>query len=291
MLNASVLRVVIALQSVALAFGLGGCSLLVDSDRLQCKSDRDCTQRGPAFADAVCIDSWCTLEPRWSCLGTAQDSAVTSGAFPVTLHLQDIQTQQPLAGVQARLCRKSDVHCTEPAAEAVLSDALGVVRFAIDFEEPTQKFAGFVQLLRDDLVPALYVFNPPIEHAVDLAAVQLLSESGAEILARQIGASVEPQRGSLLLSAFDCNGEPAAGVMVSTDDADEQAAPFYSAAGLPVTDASATDTSGYAGLVNVSPGTIAVTGRLALNQRSLGTVSLPIQAGSITYSRMVPSDY
>ena len=287
MQTASVLRVVTVLQAVA----IGGCSLLVETDRQQCVVDSDCTARGEAFTDSVCIDSWCTAEPKWSCLGAPQSKPASLHSFPVTLHLQDIQTQQPLAGVQARLCRKSDPKCVQPETETVMSDALGVVRFALGVEEDKpRRFAGFVKLVRDDLVPALYNFNPPVEHEVDIAPVQLLSRSGSEALARQLGATFDAGRGSVLLSVFDCTGDPAGGVTIATDDSDERAARFYSVAGLPLTKATATDTSGYAGLVNVAPSTIAITGRIASNQRSLGTISLPVQAGAITYSRMAPGD-
>ena len=46
--------------------------------------------------------------------------------------------------------------------------------------------------------------------------------------------------------------------------------------------------TGYGGLLNVQPGTLAVTGQLQRKESALGTVSLLVRRGAVTYSRMVP---
>ena len=92
----------------------------------------------------------------------------------------------------------------------------------------------------------------------------------------------------MLLSAVNCSGAEAAGVSFQTangGDAGSSVA-FYAVGGLPSSKVSATDSAGYGGVVNVPPGTVAVTGKLT-DGRTLGTISL-VNAGSITYSRMVP---
>ena len=44
------------------------CTLIVNSDRVQCRTNADCVSRGGAFANASCIDSVCKADPTWECL-------------------------------------------------------------------------------------------------------------------------------------------------------------------------------------------------------------------------------
>ena len=204
------------------------------------------------------------------------------------MRVQDILTQQPMAQVEARLCRRTDVNCSEPQSPVVLSDERGLVRFDVENEDPVQGFTGYARLTRNDLMPALYFFNPPIEGSTEMLPVQLLRLSVVGALTQQVGVSLNFERGVVLLSAFDCRNEPAAGVTVTTDDPSNVSELFYSVGGLPQATATSTDDSGYAGLINVPPGKLSITGRLMPTRRVLGTINLLVGPGSITYSRMVP---
>jgi hypothetical protein len=137
-------------------------------------------------------------------------------------------------------------------------------------------------------MPGLYFWNRPLLGAVEVPPVQLFSQADVDALARQVGALHDPARGIVILNTFDCKNEPAAGVTIMTDGTDELSAPFYANDGLPVAKAVATDRSGYAGLINVPPGTVNVAGRLDSDRRLVGTISLRVKPDSITYSPMVP---
>lgn len=265
-----------------------GCSLSADADRKQCSDDCDCTERGAAWADSVCINSWCTPDPKWSCLDQPQSLSGDTGPFAVTLRVQDVLEGTPMSGVEARLCPNYDVNCENPETATVTSDEFGVVRFEIRPRNPSLGFTGFVLLTRADLMPGMFFFSRPIDRAVDIPAVQLLSPAAVGILTQRVGSRFDPERGLVLVSTMDCEDEPADGVSLTTDDTDELSSSFYSVVGSPTAAAIATDKSGYAGLLNVPPGRIAVTGRLDMDGRILRTISLYVKAGSITYSRMEP---
>jgi hypothetical protein len=251
-------------------------------------SDFDCTLRGGEFAGSVCIDSWCEPEPTWGCLDAPVTLNGENGPFPITFHIQDIRLQEPLAGVQARLCRKGDLDCNDPQGGVVTSDDRGVVRFAVEATDPALGFTGFVLFTRADLVPGLYFWNRALVGAVDVPPLQMLSHGDVDALARQLGTTRDSSRGIVLLRTFDCQDDPAAGVAVVTDGTDEQSAPFYANDGLPVATSTTTDRSGYAGFMNVPPGTINITGRVDSDRRLLSTISLRVQPDAITYSPMVP---
>jgi hypothetical protein len=274
--------------SVLASLLAAGCSVTVDANRKQCATDSDCVHRGDAFASSVCVHSFCEPEPKWGCVGVPAETKHAPEPFHVSLRVVDILTQEPMPGVSALLCRKIDVTCDSPFGPAVLSDDDGKVEFDVTRDAAGFGFTGYVRFTRDDVLPGIYIFNPAIESDLTIPSVQLASPTVAGLLAQQIGTKLDPARGLILLDSVDCQGAPAAGVSFMTD-ADDTAAPFYSVNGLPAATATATDDDGYGGLINVQPGTIAVTGKLQPKASALGTVSLLIRGGAVTYSRMVPA--
>lgn len=276
--------VVSALACISIA----GCSLTTDPRRQQCVKDEDCGAHASELGESTCVNSWCEPEPAWSCLAQSIQANAEAGRFEATLRAEDMVTQQPLSGVTARLCRKLDVSCDDARRGEAVTDGKGKVQFEVDVEGGDRGFTGYVQFTRNDLMPGLYFFNPPITSSVDVPQVQLLTPMVAQLLAMQAGISFMSERGLILLRAFDCTDEPVPGVVFEVDDADPNSTAFYSVDGLPSRKATATDTSGYGGVINAAPGTITVKARLAGSRRVISTVSILVKAGAITYSRMVP---
>lgn len=206
----------------------------------------------------------------------------------MTLHTRNIVTQEPMPGVTAKLCRKLDPACEMPQVGEVLTDKAGNVRFNIEVNESVRGFAGYVQFTRNDLMPGLYFFNPPVDRPVDVPVVQLLSEPLAEALTVQIGAKYAADRGLILLSTFDCSDAVATGISLEFEARDARSETFYAVDGLPAPGATETDGSGYAGVINALPGNVTLTGRLAADQRVVGRLSVFVKPGSITYSRLGP---
>jgi hypothetical protein len=260
--------------------GQTGCSLTVDADRVQCRSDADCTARGAAFAGSVCVASVCEASDlQWGCLGASNPAATDAGPFTVTMHVRDLLNQSPLAGVRADVCSKVDVACSDPRS-TTMSDADGLVTLTID-----PNFSGFVSFTSSQTAPTRYFFNPPVNSDQDIAPLSLSQPAARGALLQQLGAS--PDRGDILLTASDCTSAPAAGVKFQLVPESEGAVEYYLVNGLPSPNSPATDATGYGGFVNVDPGTWTITPLLE-DGRELPELSLVVAQGTVTWSRVVP---
>ena len=196
--------------------------------------------------------------------------------------VRDLVTQMPFANAQIKLCRKLDVDCAAPAGSAI-SDESGEVTFSADMTS----FAGYLAVQATGIVPTLYFFNPPVDQD-QAVSVSLASPAAYAGLLLQLGRQPIPGHGSIVISSADCTGAPAAGVSYATVSGDGMTSPFYTVGGLPTVSATATDSDGYGGLINVPAGAATVAASLVSPHTDLGTISLLVQDGAITYSRVVP---
>jgi hypothetical protein len=256
---------------------------VVDRDRVQCSTDKDCAARGEEFAGTLCIESICQLEPRWSCLERPAPPAPSGGPYQVTFQVQNILSMMPISGIEARLCRKLDVKCEDPVGEASITDGSGMATFAV-----AAGFEGYVRFTGKEIIPGLYFFNPPVRADLPLVPISIGSAEVIPLLAFQAGATQAPDRGVVLLAAQDCTGAPASGVILTANVKDPLAKQFYSEEGLPSGTAEQTDSAGYGGLLNAAPGSVTFSASIAASGREFGQVTLLVQEGSLTYGTVVP---
>lgn len=264
---------------------LAGCTAVLDADRPQCSTDGDCANRGGAFAATVCVESFCQAkaDPKWGCLGNVTAPDGGAGPFRAGLRLVDAITQQPLAGVQGQPCRKLDVACSAPLAEAKTSDADGVLTFLVE-----RGFDGYVSLTDPRYAPTLYFINPPIFSDREPKLLTLSSPGVMALFAQQIGAQVLPDRGDIFLVAEDCQGNATEGVSYATTSADSSTLTFYVVGMLPTAKTQGTDATGFGGLVNVPTGVVTVSGTVAAAGRNVANLGLLVRASTVTYTSMVP---
>ena len=258
--------------------------MLVDSGRVQCSETSDCTSRGEAFANSVCMDSICVEEPRWSCVGDEPPEAAGPGPFAVTMLLRNVIDSTPLAGVEVRLCRKLDITCEQSVVPEVMSDENGLVTFSVQ-----SGFEGYAYLVRSDLTPGLYFFSGPVSRDLPEIQVSMGSPQVNALLALQVGASQAPERGLMLLDSRDCTGAPASEISFTPTEINAEAVRFYAEQNLPSGSATHTDSSGYGGFLNVSPGTITIVATLANTGRTVGEVTVLVREGSMTYGSIQPN--
>lgn len=261
---------------------LAACTLTVDANRVQCRTQADCTARGSAFVNATCIDSICQLDPAWACLSEPASPSTQAPPFTISVTARDLVSQSPVSNAQIRLCRKLDVDCASPVATSV-TDATG----ATTFMGSASDFSGYLQVAADGVVPTLYFFNPAIDRNQSVA-LTLASPAANFGLLLQLGQQPVPGHGNIVISSSDCTGKPAAGVVYSTPGGDDKSLPFYTVATLPTGTAHGTDGGGYGGVVNVPAGATTVTATLASSHAELGTISLLVRDGATTYSRILP---
>jgi hypothetical protein len=204
----------------------------------------------------------------------------------VSFLVRDAVSQKPKTGLSVRLCRKLDVDCTEATAlsNSALVDEKGNAAFQVE-----GAFAGYARFEgRADSVPGMYFFNPPVAKDTMDIAVQLSAPAVVAGLVQLTGTTPDSTRGMVLLSVLDCTGAPASGIILESNLNADQGKIFYSKAGIPDGMATMTDESGYGGLVNASPGAITLSALVAKNKKRVGEVTVLVQAGTQTMTKLVP---
>jgi len=264
--------------------GSGGCSVVVESNRTQCSTNADCTARGAEFAGSVCVDSFCRAPTNWACLDLPPPMAAPQDQFQVSFVVRDTVTQMPKPGLRARLCRKLDVECSNAVSESATVDEQGNVSFQV-----AAGFDGYARFDGGDLLPGIFFFNPPVSRDTLNIPITLSASTTASALAALTGVALDSGRGVVLLSVLDCTGTPASGITLSSNFADPRARIFYAQEGLPSSMATMTDSSGYGGVVNASPGTVTFSALQAQSGRKIDEVTVLVQAGTQTMTTLVPN--
>ena len=206
------------------------------------------------------------------------------------MHVKDAVTAKPLGGVTAQLCKKLDVLCSDPFGPKIVSDDAGLVAMTVD-----PAFEGYVLMNDPRIAPALYFLTAPASGDLDLPTVPLATPLAAAGIVRNAGgpsSSWMQDRGIMLLNVFDCQTQPAANITFSVGGAlDPAMFVFYLKNGLPTKESSATDTTGYGGLVNVPEGVASITATLgpAPGQKISASTFL-VRPGHVTYARMMPNN-
>jgi hypothetical protein len=247
-----------------------------------CSQDSDCA----AFAGTICTAGACQADPQWSCNAGPVNP---THAYKLTMHLQGAVSMAPLPGVVAQLCRKLDVNCENPVGPTVTADENGNLKMSIE-----ASFDGYVQLTDSTkIAPALYFLTAPATGDLDLPIVPLASpfEATGIVLSASAGTtSWLPDRGLVLLNAFDCQGATAANISYSVGGAhDPTSFIFYLIGTLPTSNATFTDSTGYGGLVNVPVGVSTITATLAPSGAQVSKLSVLVRAGYISYSKVTPN--
>jgi hypothetical protein len=267
-----------------IALAAAGCSVLVDPDRRQCSVNGDCKRFGVAYADATCVEEVCVPNPAWSCVGRVKWPAPKSGKFTARLPLTDLVTEQPAKGITARVCRKLDVDCTQPVSSGAVSDESGTL--AVELEAG---FDGYIELRGPGYMPGLYFFYPPIDADREVQFLPLLSPAVFGQFVMLAGHEVEPDRGHLLLGAYDCRNQPAEGVRFSSQESDDKTFAFYLIKRIPNVSAKVTDSAGRGGLVNLRAGPVSLIGSVDPGDRRWSKLSVIVRPGALTYTTIVPS--
>jgi hypothetical protein len=262
---------------------LGSCSLLVEPDRQQCTVDADCRTSEVAYSDAVCIDSVCEQNPTWSCLGGVSWPPPEPRPATVIFQLRDLIKDEPAVGVTARLCRKLDFDCMQPLASGMRGDNEGTLTVEVG-----SGFDGYVELTSPDRLPGIYFFYPPVSGDRVIPNVPLIRQAELQQFATLAGRPVVYGRGHVMLGAYNCRQEPADGVRLSSEDADANTTPFYLVKRVPSATATATDSSGRGGMINLRAGSISISG-VTGDGRPIGSVGLFVRAGTITYTSLLPA--
>ena len=258
------------------------CTMVVDSERVQCKTATDCTSRGPAYAGSVCTDSVCRPDPTWACLDEPNTDEIATTTVHVVFTGSDLLSQKPLPGIRLTLCAKLDADCLLPIAQ-YQSDQAGL----LDVVMPVG-FDGYFQTEGDGIYPTLF-FPPNTRKQRASSVLPMVPASFFGGMFSGIGASVSADRTVIMTTALDCLGRPAAGMVLSSAQADDKTTTYFLQGGIPSKLATATDDSGAGGFVNIKTGGAVITSTIAANNRVAGTVAVQTRPGHLTMVLVLPS--
>lgn len=284
------------------------CSLALQTSAEQCNVDGDCAARGAAFANTRCVDHVCAADakdsgggdvvvdgppadPKWGCLGNVVIPPPAKPKVKATIPFVELVQKTPITDIKVRLCARLDVSCNNPIGPLQTPGSDGKVSFDVD-----ANFDGFAEVLpdKDDAgtphyVPSLVFFNPTPTDDREYHQILLLSPSTLTTVAAAAGSSVDPKLGAIFYAARDCSDGSGEGVSVSIDRTESSTQGFYLIKGLPSLAASATDSSGYGGIVNTPISFVKVSATLFSTKKPIGSTTVLSRAGTITYVYLVPS--
>lgn len=277
-----------------------GCSLAIDANRDQCQATADCVARGPKFATAQCVDTFCVVPDKTKpVIASCQSSSECKGleecsdgrcanpyscpvppqaAVPIHVNVKVSNAFQAiLPDMLVRVCRNIDPACDTPVSEQV-TDANGSAPVTLP-----ASFSGYLELVHPPYMPQLQVLPRNLQEGSELSVVVSPSDviSG---LAQFLGAELDPNRGHIYLNMLDCNGR-ASGVRVSSTAVASDTVTYYVLDGLPSGGLTATSSKdGAAGFLNYPTGNTAISVASERTGQEIGKISLVVRAGFITYS-------
>lgn len=303
-----------ALSLSAAAVFTSSCSLAVATDDVQCSTDADCEARGSSFAGTVCEASVCVKkatgecetdadcrakgagheedvctnhvcetpeDPKWGCVGKVEPLPAGK-VYTIKSTILDLITNQPPPGVTVKLCNKYDVPCATPlplASNLLAADGSVTVDLPSDVE-------AYLEVTGGDYYPMLLVLdhvaevNNPVTYAVPNGTVQSLATS--------TGVALDPAKGIVLIRTTDCTLDPTAGASVTIFPNSGETR-FYTVSSTTNPNATQTDSAGNAGFVNVTPGTIQITGTIGPMGAPFGKISTLVRGGFMTAQILRPS--
>jgi len=273
-----------ALCLAALAAAAAGCTLALGDDEVQCKTDADCEARGGDFAGSICVDELCTEkpvveDPKWGCIGKVE-APPTGQMDTLTARFLDLLSNQPAQGITVKLCNKFDTPCSAPLATPTPAPNGDVtVTLPSDVE-------AYLEVTGADYFQTLAFLDHVAQDGNPV--VLLVPKSAANFIAKDAGVTIDPTKGIILARTVDCTNAPTAGASVSIFPSDMETR-FYTINNSVTPNATQTDVAGNAGFVNVTPGSVTLTGTVGPSGKEYGKVQTLVRANAITAQVLRPT--
>jgi hypothetical protein len=282
--------------------GLGCTSVLgIEADRYLAASDASTDgQSGDAGkAQDAQVDPW-------ACLGQPVPGAGMKSPLDLTLIVMDgLQPEVSaggvdggsdlvtvsgayLPGITVQACDLLDPGCASADATQVTDDG-GRATFQLD-----TGFQGFFRMegmlggnpgVPVSLYPGGFL---PSDNETSVPAYEL-SQQGLQILAGSLvetplALGPDAGAGHLLVNIYDCEDHQATDIQLAFSNLGSTAQPFYMKEGIPSTTATQTDGYGLGGAIDIALGAQTVTATLAGKGTVLGSTTVVIRPGEITWA-------
>jgi hypothetical protein len=257
-----------------------GCSLVLATDAVQCSVDADCVARGADFAENVCVEHLCQPppDPTWACVGHV--AAPTGKTIDGKFRLIDVISQAAVKEATIKRCSKLDPGCAEPLeTPTVAADGT----FSVSFLDT---FNGYLEISSASYLPTLYFLDNAVSGVE--SKITLLTPAMQAGLNATIGVTSDPAKGGVNVSMLDCTGARAADVSFALAPKGAEVGYYAISSAISAT-ATATDSSGNGGFINVAPGTLTLTAKLAKGGTRLAELTTLSRAGAVTFVHLRPS--
>lgn len=230
--------------------------------------------------------------PDWSCLkpeGNESPPLPGSAGEDVfyILKLVDLATDLPMAAAEVRACGLTDLGCTQEITGWISANDQGYVTVPL-----TSNFDGFLEIKKNGWVP--YTFRLPptgLRTMRDFPLAMIAVDSFSELL-RAFKLEGNQDLGSIGVRAFDCRGNPAPGVKLSSDAG---SIAWYFAGGAPDVMRTTTDKEGLGGFIGSEAGLKFLDAELADGRAIVSDMRIIVRplwmaAGYLKANPMAPMD-
>ncbi len=299
---------------VTLSTGQSACSLILDTSAQQCNLDADCANRGFAGTRCDTVKHVCVtqsppgldasndgggdgapdgpIDPIWGCLGHVVWPPPDSPMINVTIPFWDLIRNGPILDVSLQLCNRLDAACDNPIGPLTQPDPDGFLRIkapALFDGYGLLKPATATDAGGHPWITSMLFFNPPLVHDITYGQVPLFTPDDLNLLAVAQGNTIDPKYGTVFVGILDCSGKPAAGATWDPSSFGDATKRFFYVNGLPEESATATDSTGYGGLINAPTGTLRISARVQATGMAIGSASMLVRAAYSSYSYLAPS--
>ena len=224
------------------------------------------------------------LDEAFACMKKNKPTADPSVKVKFEVPLYSILSNEPAPGVGAKVCSRPDQGCAAPLeSTSTKADGLLTANASVGFE-------GFFEINDPQYTKTLFMLNPPLAKDVRLPATPLVVDFLVQSYARMLlGAPNEADLGYMLIRATDCKLAYLKGMTVELSVMHAKTKRFFVTENTPRVDIVATTEEGAMGFFNVPTGSVVVTLNEQATGRRLGSSSVIVRAGWLSYIYLTPS--
>lgn len=223
----------------------------------------------------------------WSCIGKVSWPKPSAATVDMKFDAQTLATN-----LSVKVCPKSDATCAAPSDSQ--SSPMNMV--TVKVPTGTNGFDGFFEVDGAGAPTNLKYVFPPVGAGFAGAAdwqFLLFTDAIDAAIGQEIGVTLDPALAIVGLQSFDCTFNAIGGVSFELAGGGASAKLLYFVGGLSGTaslSAKATELASDAlgGFVNVSPGEVTVSAKVAATGQSLGSVKVFTRAGAMTTIQFTP---
>jgi hypothetical protein len=227
----------------------------------------------------------CQAGNYWACVGSVTYSNPVASSTMLHFWLRDFFHQKDVSGANVSACNEGDAVCS-PALQSQTTDATGEVSLPLALDRSGfvgsqyQGLRAFLKVTAPTYMPYYYDWGHPLAAPEAYFYGEVTGIADWQMNAANLHVTVDPNRGHLGVTVYDCFGVAAPGVHVDLGGAADSETHSFTLGAL---ESNVTDTQGQLFFFNVIPGTVTVTTTpSAIAPRHSGVVTTLAYMGAIT---------